>query len=347
MKKTLNYRYKMAVLLMGLVAVVLTSVLLGTVDISVTECLRIVFGHIPGLDRLLHLDGIEPAHITIIMGLRLPRILLALIAGVGLATAGGVYQGIFSNPMADPYLLGVSSGAAFGATLAMLFEIKNPWLNVSSISICAFLGAMGVLFFVFSVSKVKGRLPVMTMILSGVAMNYLLSSLIALLMLFNSKKIERVYFWTLGSFKDAKWMEIGYLSLVVAGGVLLIYRFTLELNVMMLHRDEAKTLGVNTEQTKRILLLISSVMVAALVSTCGIIGFVGLMIPHAARVIVGPDHRKLLPFTAVLGGIFMVFSDTLARSILQNAEISVGIITAVFGVPFFLLLLSRNKQTYV
>lgn len=335
---------KMIVGMALLLLLMLGSIVFGSVHISVEECFKIIGGHLPGIKKFISLDDIQVSHITIVMNLRLPRILLALFAGMGLSVAGCVYQGVFSNPMADPYLLGVSSGAALGATLAILLGISGSFLAFGSVSTMAFLGAILVLAFVFNLAKSKGKLPTITLILSGIAINYFISSLIALLMLFNRKQLESVYFWTLGSFKDANWTKIVFLAIVVFFTLIFIYRYYRELNMIMVNEEHARTLGVSTEKVKKVLLIAASFMVAVIVGTCGIIGFVGLITPHAARILIGPDHKKLLPFSMVLGGIFMVVSDTIARSILQNAEISVGIITALFGVPFFLLLLRKNKK---
>lgn len=340
----LKFYTKMMAVIGLLLLLMLGSIAFGSVHISVEECFKIIGGHIPGIKKLIHLENITASHITIVMNLRLPRMMLALFAGMGLSVAGCVYQGVFANPMADPYLLGVSSGAALGATLAILLGVSGSFLAFGSVSTMAFLGAILVLSIVYRLAKSKGKLPTINLILSGIAINYFISSFIALLMLFNRKQLESVYFWTLGSFKDANWTKIIFLAIVVLIALLFIYRYYRELNMIMVNEEHARTLGVSTEKVKKVLLAAASLMVAVIVGTCGIIGFVGLITPHAARIIIGPDHKKLLPFSMVLGGIFMVVSDTLARSILQNAEISVGIITALFGVPFFLLLLRKNKK---
>lgn len=343
----LEFRMKMLLLLILLFMIMLGSIVIGSVHISIGECFKIIGGHLPGLKSIIPIDDIKASHITIVMNLRLPRMILALFAGMGLSVAGCVYQGVFSNPMADPYLLGVSSGAALGATFAILLPISSSFLAFSSVSSMAFIGAVSVLFLVFRLARSKGKLPTITLILSGIAINYFISSFIALLMLFNKQQLESVYFWTLGSFKDANWLKIMFLAVVVVITLIIIYRYYLELNIIMVNEEQARTLGVSTEKVKKILLISASLMVAVIVATCGIIGFVGLITPHAARIIIGPNHKKLIPFSMIFGGIFMVVSDTLARSLLQHAEISVGIITALFGVPFFLLLLRKNKKRFV
>lgn len=344
---SLKFYIKMIIIFVILSIAMLFAIIFGSVHISIEECFRIILGHLPLVNKWVSLDGIKPSHITIVMDLRLPRILLALFAGMGLSVAGCVYQGIFSNPMADPYLLGVSSGAALGATIAILLKIPNMMLSLSSISIMAFLGAMVVLLIVFNLAKNKGKLPNLMLILSGVAINYFIASFIALLMLFNSKQLESVYFWTLGSFKDANEKKIILIAIVVFISLVLIFRYYMELNMISINEEQAHSLGVPTDKIKKKLLIVSSLMVAIIVATCGIIGFVGLITPHISRLIVGPNHKRLIPFSMIFGGVFLVLSDTVARSVLKNMEISVGIITALFGVPFFFILLKRNKQKII
>ncbi|PKM50546.1 MAG: iron ABC transporter [Firmicutes bacterium HGW-Firmicutes-7] len=336
--------YKIMIMLFILIAVTVGSIMFGAVQISITDSLKILGSHIPGVNQFINTDAIKESHIIIIMNLRLPRIILALFVGMGLSAAGCVYQGVFSNPMADPYLIGISSGAALGATIAMLFPIFNKFLAFGSVSTMAFIGSISVMLLVFFIAKNKGSLPKTTLILAGIAINYFISSFIALLMMFNKEKLENVYFWTLGSFKDANWLKIGFLGVIVLVALVIIYKYYMELNMIMVSEEQAFTLGVSTEKVKKILLVVSSLMVAVIVSTCGIIGFVGLITPHATRLVVGPNHKVLLPMSTIFGGIFTVAADTIARSILPNAEISVGIITALFGVPFFLILLYKNKN---
>ncbi|PKM95441.1 MAG: iron ABC transporter [Firmicutes bacterium HGW-Firmicutes-1] len=346
-RRDIKLAYKISIMLFILIVVTVGSIMFGTVSISIDDCIKIIGSHIPGLNQLIHADGIKESHIIIVMNLRLPRIILALFVGMGLSAAGCVYQGVFSNPMADPYLIGISSGAALGATIAMLFPISNRFLAFGSVSTFAFLGAITTMVFVFFIAKNKNSLPKIALILAGIAINYFIASLIALLMMFNKEKIESVYFWTLGSFRDASWLKLGFLGAIVIIAFIVIYKYYVELNMIMVNEEQALTLGVSTEKVKRILLVVASLMVAVIVSTCGIIGFVGLITPHATRLVVGANHKVLIPISTILGGIFMVVADTIARSILPNAEISVGIITALFGVPFFLALLYKNKKLIV
>jgi len=341
----ISNKAKLIILIALCIGIVIGSVAIGTVRISVWDSVKIIFSQIPLLGKHISIEGIEPSYTVIVMSLRLPRILLALLAGMGLAASGCVYQGIFSNPMADPYLIGISSGAALGATISMLLPIPEKYLQYGPIGIFAFIGALLVMVFVFSISRHKGKLPAITMILAGIAVNYFISSIIALLMLFNKEALESVYFWTLGSFKYANSFKIITLFVVVAISLIIIQKYNQELNMIMLNEEQAISLGVSTEKIKKKLLIISSLMVSLIVAFCGVIGFVGLIIPHGVRIIFGANHKILIPASIFAGGGFTVFSDTLARSILSNSELSVGIITAIFGVPFFLLLIYKNKKS--
>lgn len=347
MMREIKLGYKISFSIVLLFIVIGVALLLGSAEIQISEAMRIIGSKLPLIGKNIELDGIPITYQAIILNLRLPRILLSLLAGMGLSIAGCVFQGVFANPMADPYLLGISSGAALGATLAILFPISNGFFSTSFISLCAFAGGILVMLFVFVISTNKGRLPSITLILAGIAINYFATSMISLLMLFNKEKIENIYFWTLGSFKDTNYMEIGFLAVVLIVSFLLIYRKSVELNLIMMNEEQAKSLGVATDSIKKQLLIISSFMVAVIVSVCGIIGFVGLIVPHVARMLIGPDHKIMIPFSMVLGGVFMIISDTIARSLLTNTEISVGIITALFGVPFFLILLVQNKRKLI
>ena len=338
-RRALSYKFIIGMCL--LVVTVLVAAVFGTADITVADFFRALLSKIPGIG-----DGIEipKGHQIILFNLRLPRILLALFAGVGLAITGAVFQGVFSNPMAEPYLLGVSSGAAFGATVAAIVDVQIRFLAFGTVSLFAFAGAFIVVLLVYRLAMQRGELPVTVLLLSGLAVNYFLSALITLMMTFNQDKLESVYFWTLGSFKNSSWEKVGLVGLIVILGCLYIYKYSRELDLIMLGDEQAKSLGVDVERLKKRLLLVSSLVAAVIVAASGIIGFVGLIIPHGARMISGPSHRKLMPLAAIGGGIFLIICDTIARSIMENKELSVGIITSLCGVPFFLWLLYNNRK---
>lgn len=338
-RRIFNYRLILGTLL--LLVTVMVSAVFGTADISLGDFARAIMSKMPWMG--MDLD-IPKGHEIIIFNLRLPRIMLALFAGGGLAIAGTVFQGVFSNPMAEPYLLGVSSGAAFGATVAAIVDIQFRFMAFGTVSLFAFLGALTVVLLVYRLAMQKGQLPVTVLLLSGLAVNYFLSSLITLMMTFNQDQLESVYFWTLGSFKSASWEKVMVVGVIVIIGCSYIYKYARELDLIMLGDEQAKSLGVDVESLKKRLLMVSSLVAAVIVAASGIIGFVGLIIPHGVRMITGPSHRKLMPLAAVGGGVFLIICDTIARTILTNKELSVGIITSLCGVPFFLWLLYSNRK---
>lgn len=356
-KKRISFLGKILLLAIILPFVFLLALLWGGVSISVRESLLILGSRLPGISSFIDISQIKESYQTIVLELRLPRALLSFLTGMGLGVAGCVYQGIFSNPMADPYLLGVSSGSAFGATIAMLLPLSGLLSPLLFRSLFAFFGAMGALFLVFFLSSnrfffgksaSKARLDGnVTLILAGIALNYLLSSLIAFLMIFNRKKLESVYFWTLGSFKNARWPEIILAGAVVAVVFFVLFIQSRELDMIMADEEQARTLGVAVDKVKRRVLVFSSFMVAVLISLCGIIGFVGLVVPHITRFLTGPKHRMSLPFSAVFGGMFLMLCDTVSRSTFSHIEISVGIITSFLGVPFFLWLIQKSRRKEV
>ncbi|MCT4565988.1 MAG: iron chelate uptake ABC transporter family permease subunit [Maledivibacter sp.] len=317
---------------------------LGVAKIPLNESSKIILSNIPFIKNKVSLEGISPSHIVIINKIRFPRIILSALIGIALAGCGVVFQGIFKNPMAEPYVLGISSGAAFGATLAIVFGFEAAAFGIGAISIMAFGGAIITTFIVYNISRIGNKTPIMTLLLAGIAMSFFLSSMISLLMTFNRQKVEKIVFWTMGSLSSASWKHVIISAPIILLGSLLFTLFSRDLNVMLLGEDSAKGLGVEVEKLKKGLLLIASIVAASAVSVSGIIGFVGLVIPHIVRLIVGPDHRVLIPFTLISGAIFMIIADTLARIIMPPTEIPVGVITALFGAPFFIYLLHKNKK---
>lgn len=321
------------------------SAIFGNAHIGLLDFGKVVASRLPFIGQWVDTTAIPDAYFTIVFNLRLPRILLALFAGAGLAVAGAVFQGVFANPMAEPYLLGVSSGAALGATLASVLEIQIRFIGFGTVGIFAFAGAMAVMVVIFKMSVIKGEASVSILLLAGLAINYFLSAVISILMTFNHDKMEEVYFWTMGSFKNASWEKVVIVSVVVVVVCVYLFRYNRELDIIMLGDEQAKSLGVPVDQIKKKLLFAASFMAAIIVASSGIIGFVGLIIPHSARFLSGPSHRRLMPIAMIIGAIFLILADTLARSLIQNMEISTGIITSLFGIPFFLGLLYRNRKT--
>lgn len=327
----------------GLVLAVVAASAIGSADISFMDSARILLSRIPLFDTMIQLDEIKPTHEAILLKIRLPRIFLAALVGSALSVSGVAYQGIFKNPMADPFVLGISSGAALGATLVIVTDFNAGIAGLSSVSVGAFTGAIMAAYIVYNVGRVGNRTPVVTLLLAGIAANYLLSSMISLIMSLNRDEMEHIIFWTMGSFATANWMQILVAAVPITIGTGYLLMYARDLNALAIGEESAKGVGVDTEKVKKSILVVASIVTAAAVSVSGIIGFVGLVIPHVVRIISGPDHRTLLPFSILGGATFLVISDTLARTLIMPGELPIGIITSVFGAPYFLYLLYRNK----
>jgi len=328
-----------AVLIIVLIMSIAIAATFGAADVSVGDVVKIVSSHIKGVS----LEELDRSKDLIVWNIRMPRILMAVIIGMALAGSGVVFQAVFQNPMADPYVLGISSGAAFGAAVVIVSGLVVSVPFFSTVTIGAFIGAMGTSITVWQISKVGGKTQVMTLLLSGIALNFLLSSGISMLMVFNREQVERIIFWTMGSFSTASWTHVGIMILPVALGICLFRVFGRDLNIMLMGEDVAQSLGVNVERLRVILLLMASAVTAAAVSMSGIIGFVGLIVPHAVRLFIGPDHRRLIPVSILTGGIFLLIADTIARTIFAPSEIPIGVMTAFIGAPYFIFLLHSSK----
>jgi len=268
---------------------------------------------------------------------------MACFVGAALAIAGATYQGLFRNPLAEPYLIGVAQGAALGAVIGFLlpFDWQGAWFGI--IPILAFSGAVINVVIVYGLARVGKTLPVTTLILAGVALGALWGSIVSYLIITSGEKIHGIVFWLMGSFSLSKWSELVVILPYMVVGVIVIMLYSRSLNVMQLDEEQAQQLGINVEKVKLILLVAATLITAAAICFVGIIGFVGIIIPHAVRLIWGPDYRFLLPLSVLTGAIFMVLADILARTALAPTEIPIGVITAICGVPFFLYLLRRRK----
>lgn len=280
-------------------------------------------------------------HEVIIFQIRLPRIVLGILVGFSLATAGATMQGLFKNPMADPYIIGIASGAAVGAALSI--TLLPNFFTIYTTPFMAFLGALFATFLVYNLAKVGGKIPVDTLLLTGIAVSLFMGAILSSMMSIAGESLHSIFFWLMGGFWLANWtqVKITVLPVLVCFGVICL--FAKDLNAMLLGEESAQTLGINVENVKRILLVLSAFITAAAVAFTGTIGFVGLIIPHITRILVGPDHRILIPASALMGGIFLVWTDALARLL---GEMPVGVITAFFGAPFFIYLLKKRKSGY-
>ena len=283
---------------------------------------------------------------VIVRDIRLPRVLLAVLVGAALAQSGVVMQGFFQNPMADPYIIGVSAGAALGASLAAFLALDFWFLGISGTGICAFGGALAVTGLVYAISMRGGRLPVTLVLLTGVAIGSLAAALTSFLIISSDRDLHQIMFWLMGSLSARRWDHVRMVWPQILVGILLLQFFARDLNLMLQGEENAKHLGVDVERVKRILLVLAAMLAAAAVAVSGIIGFVGLIVPHVMRLLVGPDHRRLFPTVILGGGILMVGADLLARTLIAPAEVPIGIITALLGCPFFLYLLSRRRDSF-
>jgi len=331
----LSFSNRRKVLLIGLTAVLLVasallSLLLGAYSLTLGE---VFVALLPGGD-----GAALPA--TIIREIRLPRILLAVAVGGALAVAGAVFQGCFRNPLVEPYILGVSSGAAFGAALGIVL----PQFFLS-IQLSAFLfGALAV-FAAYLLARVRGETPLVRLILAGVIIGSLGTALVSILKyLSDDTALREIVFWYMGGFYYAGWRDVAIVGPVVTFGLLLLWSQAWKLNVLSMGEEEARALGVDPERHKLWLVGLATLITALSVSAVGIIAWVGLMMPHAARLLLGPDHRFLLPMAALMGAVYLLGCDTLART-LTDAEIPVSIITSITGAPYLLFLLRSKGST--
>lgn len=267
--------------------------------------------------------------------IRLPRVLVAVLVGMGLAVAGAAMQGLFRNPLADPYVLGTSAGGALGAAVAILF------LGGIFVPVLAFIGAVGSIFTVYLIARQGNRASVEVLLLSGVAVSFFLSAMLSFLMYRAGQNLHQIIYWLMGGLWNADWNNVSTGCLIIPGIAVLILAGR-ELDILSFGEEEASSLGVNTERVKLLLLAVSAFVTAIAVSIAGSIGFIGLMTPHLVRSVTGPRHRFMIPVTALVGGLILLWTDTVSRTFLS--DLPVGIITAFFGAPFFLYLVRRRMS---
>jgi iron complex transport system permease protein len=271
-------------------------------------------------------------------------VLLAFIVGGCLAAVGTALQAMLRNPLADPYVLGISSGAALGAALAILMGLEASLLAFSTLPLCAFGGGLLALAIVYRVATSSGALPVQTLLLAGVVLNAIFSALIMFVTsIMSPARSFAMTGWLMGTLTAPGYPALAILTVYIAGGGLMLLRQARALNVLTLGEESAKSLGIEVERVKRTIFIISALLTGAVVSVSGLIGFIGMMVPHAVRMLVGPDHRVLLPASILIGGAFLTAADAVARSVLAPSEIPVGVITALVGGPCFLYFLLCRK----
>lgn len=344
---SLHQRQVRALWLLALLALLLTlSVLLnagmGAVRISPAEVVSILLARV-GVETGVSFEARQEA---VLLAIRMPRVVLAVLVGAALAVTGAAMQGLFRNPLADPGLLGVSSGAALAAVTVIVFGgLLQGFLGAWLLPAVAFLGGLVVTFFVYTVSTYQGRTEVATMLLAGVAINALAGSGTGLLVFVaDDNQLRDITFWSLGSLGGVTWTSLGAAAPFMLAAILLLPQLAGGLNAFLLGESEAGHLGVHTQRTKLAVIFLSAAAVGAAVSVSGIIGFVGLVVPHLIRLAIGPDHRVLLPASVLLGASLLLLADLFARTVVIPAELPIGIVTSLVGGPFFLWLLLRGRQ---
>jgi iron complex transport system permease protein len=316
---------------LGILGVSLICLNFGVVSINPKDIISLLLNGTPDKTKSL-----------IIWQLRAPRIVIAALTGAALSTVGGAFQGILRNPLADPYILGVSAGAALGACVGIALQYATGYYLASYLPLFAFLGAMFSLYLVYISSKISYSANSTGLLLAGVAITFLFSALITVLLALSKRELHSMLFWLMGDLSTADWKKISLITLPVIIGCLLLFFSSLDLNALSLGEEEALHLGINTGKLRMRIFFIGSIIIATVVSFTGLIGFVGLIIPHIARLLIGPDHRVMLPASALLGAIFLILCDTLARMVISPSEIPIGAITALVGAPMFIYLLRRK-----
>ena len=291
----------------------------------------------------VHFEWHEMWQSPIFLNLRLPRIILSVLVGAALSVCGAAYQSIFRNPLTDPYVLGISSGASLGAAIAILLGLEAYLLGIGA---CALATGLLTIVVIYRIASIGNRMHTTTLLLTGVCITFLISAVISFLMVLHQDKMDSIIFWTMGSFSSATWPDVIIVAPIVLVGIGIVLFYLRDLNLLLAGSETAKSLGVEVEKVKKVLLLVTTLMVAFCVSTCGVIGFVGLVVPHCIRLVCGPDNRRIVPYSILFGGLFLLLCDTLSRTILPPAELPVGSLTALVGAPLFIYLLYKNKKGY-
>jgi iron complex transport system permease protein len=327
----------MALLLFSIIA----SLSIGSARLPLLDVWRIVMSRVPLAGGWITPDWPESFE-QIVMKVRFSRVILAVLVGASLAVAGSGFQGVLRNPLADPYTLGVASGASVGAAFIILFELHyavGPW----TIPLVAFTTGGLTLLAVFGLASHAGKTKVETLILAGVVVNAFLSAFVSFMVGLSNKVVNEIVYWLMGSLSMRGWdYSLLLLPYLIIGFGVLWYHVR-AINLFTLGERQAAHLGVDLERTKLIILTVSTLMTAAAVSVCGVIGFVGLVVPHLVRLLVGPDYRMIIPLSAIVGGIYVLWADTMARLVLSPKEIPLGVVTALLGAPFFAYLLRKRK----
>lgn len=308
------------------------SITIGTVAIPLSDVITIIF----------HQGSARSTYETIIMDVRLPRVLLACLVGASLAIAGSVLQGVFRNPLASPYTIGVSSGAAFGAALTIV--LNAMFVLVLPVSIIAFVFALIAMAMSYAIAQEKGKLNITILLLAGITVMTFFSALVSFLQYVAGDELTNIVFWIMGGLGESSWNDVNSIFPIFLLCAFILTLLSRDLNVIFMGDDHATNLGINVNRDRGIFILFSTLITAAAVSVSGVIGFVGLIVPHITRLLVGNDYRILLISSCFVGATLMIWMDVIARMMLQPSELPVGILTSLFGAPLFIILLKRKKK---
>ncbi|HET6465866.1 MAG TPA: iron ABC transporter permease [Nitrospiria bacterium] len=328
---------------LGWMITVLICLLHGTEPIALAEAVRIFASRLsPGSG-----GAVDPGKGAILLDVRLPRVLLAGLVGGTLAMVGVTLQALLRNPLADPFVIGISSGTALGVVCFLLSGLSVTFWGTTASPLFGFTGGLLTLFFLYRLSRVHGRIFVQTLLLGGVIINAMLSAVIMFITyMVDADKVMGIVYWLMGNLGSLDFKALAVVALYALAGMVVLFKSARGLNLLALGDETAVTLGLDAERTKRVAFFASALLTGAVVSVSGLISFVGIMIPHVLRMVIGPDHRLLLPASVLGGGIFLMAADTIARSLISPTEIPVGVITALCGGPFFLFLLWRGRSRY-
>ena len=336
-KRDIAFPYLVLFLCIGLVISLFVAVSLGAVKINLSDTYQIITYQ---LFHIGNIDQFAKSTIAIVWNMRSPRVIMGLIAGAGLALCGTVMQTTVNNPISEPYILGISAGATFGATLLIILGIK------SFIGFGAFIGAVVATAAVIAIASIGKKLTTTSLVLAGVVVNALFTSISNFIISVgaNSDSIMSIKFWTMGSLTSSSWDSILLPFILVLVALLFFLTQYRVMNAMLMGDEVAITLGISLHVYRLIYMLVISFITGILVSSCGIIGFVGLITPHIARALVGTNHKKVLPISVMLGSLFIIWADVLARCLLPDAELPIGIFTALVGAPFFVYIVIKNQK---
>jgi iron complex transport system permease protein len=327
--------------LAALLVAVLLGVAVGAVSIPIPAVVHLLFS------RMLPFPvaaSYPETFSTILFSIRLPRVALMALTGAALASAGATYQGLFRNPLADPYLVGVASGAGLGATLVIAIGLPATMLGLMAVPVGAFVGGVLTVTLVVMIARVGRVTPVTTMLLAGIAVGSFATAVTTFWMLRSPEGLRRAFNWLLGGYAGGGWAPVWIVLPYLMVGLAVLQLNARALNVLQLDEEQARQLGLNVERLKLILVGAATLMTAAAVAFGGLIGFVGLVVPHGLRILGGPDYRRLIPLSALGGAAFLIFADLIARTVFAPQELPVGVITALTGAPFFVFLLRRLKR---